>query len=386
MVSIFHQLGERDAEHSAQQFMEMTRRAIEREKNKSTKWKKKRPSKKASTVSRASGLTLPNPATNDQEEGRHRTISRPQRVRPPLAVDGIATLTAAQRTEFEKIKRESNMRSVESLASACIFENPAYTHLQEEYHNGDIPGLAVRPAVHNEYYQQWMRMQQGQVRTEEAIRQEAADGIRRSTSPVFSDSGWSHNRTLGLSPESPVDWSYPNPYMYTFGGGFNHAARAQAAQSPRRTASPPYSQPISRNRGYATVMQVHHNDDDDDDDDETNSDYTSIREEEEETEEDEEEGEEVGRREEGHNMATNSTHCQTTQHQLELERDRVSSLRQRQVMRSTSSCSMIGSERHLQELEKLSHDFTQPKADEQLELSEGVDKEWEQWIKMQEDE
>jgi hypothetical protein len=49
---------------------------------------------------------------------------------------------------------------------------------------------------------------------------------------------------------------------------------------------------------------------------------------------------------------------------------------------------MLGSQRHLQELEKIGRDFTQRQGDHQeSDLDdEGVDKEWEQWIKMQEDE
>lgn len=364
----------------------MTKRAIEREKqqNRSSKWKKKRSSKKAITVSKASGLTLPNPATIEQQEGEQRAIPRPQRVKPPLTVDGIATLTSAQRTEFEKIRREANIQSMDSLASTCVFENPAYNHLQEEYHNGCVPGLNPRPAVHNEYYQQWM---QRRASIEEASRLEAA---RRPTSPVFSDSGWSHNRTPGLSPESQVDLSYPNPYMCTFGVGFHlhPTAGSQAVQSPQRVAShPPFfsssnracSPPVLSNGGYATVIRDHRNDDNLET--EANFDDTSIQDDEDEDGEVENERLSEGGVEEVGTLPAVSVHI--TQH------DRDDSLPPRPgVVQSVStcSCSMIGSERHLQELEKLSHDFTRPKVNQQLDLTEGVDKEWEQWIKMQEDE
>lgn len=372
LIGIFHQLGERDAEASAQLFMEMTKRAIEREKEqtRSSKWKKKRYSKKAMTVSRASGLTLPNPATIEQQEGQQRTIPRPQRVKPPLTVDGIATLTATQRTEFEKTRQKANIQSMDSLTSACVFENPAYDHLREEYRNGYVPGLTQSPAVHNEYYQQWM---QRRADVEEATQLEAANGTRVSTSPVLSDSSWSHIRTPGLSPNSQVDWSYPNPYMCTFGVGFHlhPTARSQTAQSPQRVASPPFfpsinracSPPVLSNGGYATVIRDHHNYDHLGT--KANFDETSIEDDE------DEDGEGT--------MPAISVNV--TQHDRE-----GSYLSRPHVMQSVSSCSIIGSQRHLQELEKLSHDFTQPRVDQQLDLSEGVDKEWEQWVQMQEDE
>lgn len=397
MVSIFHELGERNAETSAEQFMEITRRAIEREKqqNKSSKWKKdkKRPSKKANTISRASGLTLSNPAIAEPDgDVAHSRTPHPQRSRPPLAVDGIATLTPAQRTEFEKIKRQANMRSTDSLASTCIFENPAYTHLQEECRNNgdlDLPGLNNRrPAGTNEYYQQWMQKQASRDEYNNAGREEsvaASDNTsyRRATSPVFSDSGWSHTRTPGLSPDSQVDWSnYPYYYYpYTFGGGFNLGLHAQTAgtatHSLQRGPSPPYarlnnngtpSPPIPSNVGGADVLRIDHS--------ETDSDYddisTSIREEEQENEnEDGDSIPHVGHHvewEHGNDTAPPRQTCA-------------------QVMGGASSFSVFGSERHLQELEKIGHDFTHLKDDqEQLELSKGVDKEWEQWIKMQEDE
>ena len=66
----------------------------------------------------------------------------------------------------------------------------------------------------------------------------------------------------------------------------------------------------------------------------------------------------------------------------------MASLQPPKVMRSVSNCSsMLGSQRHIEELEKIGRDFTQHKGDQESDLDdEGVDKEWEQWIKMQEDE
>ena len=420
MVGIFHQLGERDAESSAQQFIELTRRAIEREKrqNKSLKWKKKRASKKANTVSRATGLSLANPATTevDGRQLAHSQPRHPHRMRPPLAVDGIATLTAAQRTEFEKIKRQANMRSMESLTASCVFENPAYTHFQENqsfthnqelYNNAEgvpglqprarereqtahnpyyqqcVPGLQPRArereqTAHNPYYQQWI---QRRTSVEGHGEQDTMTerGARRSTaSPIFSDSGWSHTSTTGLSPDSTTDWIYP--YPYTIGGGFNlQAATAAQYEYPmemsRPACVPGYnatpSHYIQGDGGYAQVMRVNRNNESET---ETNSDYASIREEEEEEEEGEPERDEDGE-------ITSHLSYQDCEDEIN-----DSSHRQPRVMRSASSCSVIGSQRHLQEIERISHDFTHPNVDQELELSEGVDKEWEQWIKMQEDE
>ena len=365
-MSIFHQLGESDAEASAQQFTEMTRRAIEKEKqlNKSSKTKKRR-LRKANTVSRATGLTLSNLATAEHGGQPSSRPPRPQRVRPPLAVDGIVTLTAAQRTEFEKMKRQATMRSSEMLASTCIFENPAYIHLQEEYQlSQDASNPDPRP-VQNEYYQQWMQQRMStEVERDRQRQQEAVGGMRRSMSPVFSDSGWSHTRTPGLSPESQQDWSYS--YPYTFGGELN-------LHSPQRDTVPLFftngipSPPVLSDGGFSDNMQLDH------EGSETDTDYTSVRDEDEEEEEEEGEGEGV--------MVTVATHA---------NHDRgggnTAYLQQPQVVRSVSSYSILGSERHFQELKKLSQDFTQPAAVRGLELGEGVDKEWEQWIKMQEDE
>ena len=446
MVGIFHQLGERDAESSAQQFIELTRRAIEREKrqNKSLKWKKKRASKKANTVSRATGLSLANPATTEVDGGQlaHSQPRHPHRMRPPLAVDGIATLTAAQRTEFEKIKRQANMRSMESLTASCVFENPAYTHFQENqsfthnqelYNNAEgvpdlqprarereqtahnpyyqqcvpglqprarereqtahnpyyqqcVPGLQPRArereqTAHNPYYQQWIQRRtsvEGHAWEQDTMTER---GVRRSTaSPIFSDSGWSHTSTTGLSPDSTTDWIYP--YPYTIGGGFNlQAATAAQYEYPMEMSrpacvpgyNPTPSQHIQGDGGYAQVMRVNRNNESET---ETNSDYASIREEEEEEEEEEGEAE---RDDDGE--ITSHISYQDCEDEIN-----DSSHRQPRVMRSASSCSVIGSQRHFQEIERISHDFTHPNVDQELELSEGVDKEWEQWIKMQEDE
>ena len=384
LVGIFHQLGERNAEASAQKFTELTRKAIEREKEQNEtkrkkKKKKKRSLKKSNTVSRMSGLTLSNPALSEQDgrTGRARP-PRPQRPRPPLAVDGIATLTAAQRTEFEKLRRQTtNMRSTESLASACVFDNPAYTHLQEEYdqNGGVLPGLSGTP-VHNEYYQQWLL---NRTSGYQDVQLEMASEARRSMSPVFSDAGWSHNRTLGLSPdlESQVDWCYPYAYpYYTFGGGLNTHVQGLPPQSPRgMTMSPqpfPPSGYVSRSpttlgerRGYGNVMRVEHSDTES----EMMSEYASVRGEEEDEGDDED-------------FAVNHQH----HHQQTSGED--ASPQHPRVMRSTSNCSVLGSQRHFEELEKIGRDFTtHQKGDrEDTELSDGIDKEWEQWILMQEEE
>ena len=86
LVDIFHQLGESDAEASAQLFTEMTRREIEKEKqlNKASKRKKKRLSKKASTISISSGLTLENPSTTERDGPQQQNIAT---ARPPRTPD-----------------------------------------------------------------------------------------------------------------------------------------------------------------------------------------------------------------------------------------------------------------------------------------------------------
>ena len=379
LVGIFHQLGESDAEASAQLFMEMTRREIEQEKqlSKASKRKKKRLSKKASTISRSSGLTLSNPSTTEQDRryvGQQNIATarppRPQRVRPPLAVDGIVTLTAAQRTEFEKIKRQADMRSTESLAATCIFENPAYIHLQEEYRNqGGAPSQIPNP-VQNEYYNQWMQRRRYM---EEYRNQEGVSDFRRSASPVFSDSGWSHTRTPGLSPESQTDWTYSD--LYTIYRGGQNLLTAAHTLPPQRVTTPPLlggsgirSPPVLSDGGYSDGLRRHH----DYTDTESENDYASIR--------DEEEEGAVERDTTATTLAKNTND--------DREAGKMASLQRPKVMRSTSNCSMLGSARHLQELEKIGHDFTQHKAtDQESDLDdEGVDKEWEQWIKMQEDE
>ena len=390
LVGIFHQLGESDAEASAQLFMEMTRREIEKEKelSKMSKQKRKRLSKKANMISRASGLTLTNPS-NAAERERYQPQNiatarppRPQRVRPPLAVDGIVTLTPAQRTEFEKMKRQAHMRSTDSLAAACIFENPAYIHLQEEYHNQggaqgyEVPVLNQNPAQ-NEYYQQWMqrRRDMEDYRNHEAMMSD----LRRSTSPVLSDSGWSHTRTPGLSPESQIDWNYSDLYTLHQGGQPLHTAHALPLQRARVTAplflgsSEVHSPPVLSDGGHSDHLR-HHNYDDT----ESENDYTSIRDE-------QEVEEEVDQRDTVPRLAATTT--DTNGDREGIGGKQMATLQPPKVMRSTSNCSMLGSQRHLQELEKIGRDFTQPKADQESDLDdEGVDKEWEQWIKMQEDE
>ena len=385
MVGIFHQLGENDAEASAQLFMEVTRREIEKEKqlNKMSKRKKKRLSKKANTISRSSGLTLTNPSnTAEQERYQPQNIAtarppRPQRVRPPLAVDGIVTLTPAQRTEFERMKRQAHMRSTDSLSAVCIFENPAYIHLQEEYHNQGgahshgVPGVSPNPAQ-NEYYQQWMqrRRHMEEYRNHEAIMGDS----RRSTSPVFSDSGWSHTRTPGLSPESQLDWTYSDLYTLYPSGQHFHTLPLQrgVTTSPFFGSSGVPSPPVLSDGGYPNHLQHH-----DYDDTESENDYTSVR----------DEQEEVITQREAVPQPVAATIGTNGGNQVGKGGQLMASLQRPKVMRSTSSCSVLGSQRHLQELEKIGRDFTQPKADQESDLDdEGVDKEWEQWIKMQEDE
>ena len=393
LVGVFHQLGESDAEASAQLFMEMTRREIEREKqlNKASKRKKKRLLKKSSTISRSSGLTLANPSNMEQLDGYQRQNDniatarppRPQRIRPPLAVDGIVTLSAAQRTEFEKMKRQrAHMRSTDSLAAACIFENPAYTHLQEEYHNQQdgVPGSSPVPAQ-NEYYQQWVQRRRDM--EEYRNHREREIGFERSTSPAFSDSGWSHTRTPGLSPESQLDWTYSDLYtIYQSGQNRHHdLPYTLPLQRPGVTsAQPPFfggsgirspSLLIMSDGGYSDDSR-HYNYDDT----ESENGYASIR---------QEEDNEIPERDTVHVMRTvTATEDTSGNREGELTETSVQRSSQSRVMRSTSSCS---SQRHLQELEKIGRDFTRPKAEhEESDLEEGIDKEWEQWIKMQEDE
>ena len=388
LVGIFHQMGESDAEASAQLFMEMTRREIEKEKqlSKMSKQKRERLSKKANTISRASGLTLTNPS-NAAERERYQPQNiatarppRPQRVRPPLAVDGIVTLTPAQRTEFEKMKRQAHMRSTDSLAAACIFENPAYIHLQEEYHHnqGGVRGYEVpvpnpNPAQ-NEYYQQWIRRRRDmeEYRNHEAMMSD----FRRSTSPVLSDSGWSHTRTPGLSPESQLDWTYSDLYTLHQGGQPLHTAHTLPLQRAGVTApfflgsSRVHSPPVLSDGGHSDHLRHHSYDDT-----ESENDYSSSRDEQEEADQ-----RDTVPRPVAITKGTNGDQEGKGGKQM-------ASLQPPKVMRSTSNCSMLGSKRHLQELEKIGRDFTQPKADQESDLDdEGVDKEWEQWIKMQEDE
>ena len=386
--------------------MEMTRREIEKEKqiSKMSKRKRKRLSKKANTISRSSGLTLTNPSPNtaaEQERSRPQNIAtarppHPQRARPPLAVDGIITLTPAQRTEFEKMKREAHMRSTDSLAAACIFENPAYIHLQEEYHNQggacgyEVPVLPNPNPAQNEYYQQWMqrRRDMEEYRNHEVV--PSSSDFIRSTSPIFSDSGWSHTRTPDLSPEqSRLDWTYSDLYTLHQGGPPLHATLASSLQRAGITAplflgsSGVHSPPVLRNDGghsdhhNVNIRQHHHHHYDDI---ESDNDSVSISDEQEEDSE-------------GDTMPPQRRPAATirgTNSDQEGEgRKQTATLQPPKVMRSISNCSsMLGSQRHLQELEKIGRDFTHHKGgDQESDLDdEGVDKEWEQWIKMQEDE
>lgn len=407
LVGIFHQLGENDAEASAQLFMEMTRREIEKEKqiSKMSKRKRKRLSKKANTISRSSGLTLTNPSPNtaaEQERSRPQNIAtarppHPQRARPPLAVDGIITLTPAQRTEFEKMKREAHMRSTDSLAAACIFENPAYIHLQEEYHNQggacgyEVPVLPNPNPAQNEYYQQWMqrRRDMEEYRNHEVV--PSSSDFIRSTSPVFSDSGWSHTRTPGLSPEqSQLDWTYSDLYTLHQGGPPLHATLASSLQRAGVTAplflgsSGVHSPPVLRNDGghsdHHNVIRQHHHHHYDDIESDNNS--VSISDEQEE----DSEGDTMPPQ---RRLAATIRGTNGDQDGEGRKQTATATLQPPKVMRSVSNCSsMLGSQRHLQELEKIGRDFTHHKGgDQESDLDdEGVDKEWEQWIKMQEDE
>ena len=387
--------------------MEMTRREIEKEKqiSKMSKRKRKRLSKKANTISRSSGLTLTNPSPNtaaEQERSQPQNIAtarppHPQRARPPLAVDGIITLTPAQRAEFEKMKREAHMRSTDNLAAACIFENPAYIHLQEEYHNQggacgyEVPVLPNPNPAQNEYYQQWMqrRRDMEEYRNHEVV--PSSSDFIRSTSPIFSDSGWSHTRTPGLSPEqSQLDWTYSDLYTLHQGGPPLHATLASSLQRAGVTAplflgsSGVHSPPVLRNDGghsdhHNTIRQHHHHHYDDI---ESDNDSVSVSDEQEE----DSDGDTMPpqRRPAATIRSTNSD-----QEGEGRKQTATATLQPPKVMRSVSNCSsMLGSQRHLQELEKIGRDFTHHKGgDQESDLDdEGVDKEWEQWIKMQEDE
>jgi hypothetical protein len=393
--------------------MEMTRREIEKEKqiSKMSKRKRKRLSKKANTISRSSGLTLTNPSPNaaaEQERHQPQNIAtarppHPVRARPPLAVDGIVTFTPAQRTEFEKMKRQAHMRSTDSLAAACIFENPAYIHLQEEYHNqGGACGYEVpvniipnpNPAQ-NEYYQQWMQRKSDMegYRNHEVV---PNDNFRRSTSPVFSDSGWSHTRTPGLSPyQSQLDWTYSDLYTLHQGGPPLHATLALSLQRAGVNAplflgsSGIHSPPVMRNGGHSAnhhhniIRQRHRHHHYDDT--ESENDSVSVSDEQEE----DSEGDTTMPMPPHDQARPAAATIRGTNGDQEGEgRKQTASLQPPKVIRSTSSCSMLGSQRHLQELEKIGRDFTQRQGDHQeSDLDdEGVDKEWEQWIKMQEDE
>lgn len=396
-MGIFHQLGESDAEASAQLFTELTRREIEKEKqlSKMSKRKRKRLSKKASTISRSSGLTLSNPTPNAAERERYQPQNiatarppRPQRVRPPLAVDGIVTLTPAQRTEFEKIKRQAHTRSTDSLAAACIFENPAYIHFQEEYHNQggacgyEVPVRNDPNPLQNEYYQQWMQRRRGM---EEYRHTEPVPGdFRRSTSPVFSDSGWSHTRTPGLSPnQSQLDWTYSDLYTIHQSGPPLPLHTAHGLPLQRAGVTGPLFLGCSEVHslpppmlGYSDHNIQHH------------SYYADAESENNSASSGDEEEEEMAA-DQRESMPQSAANIRDTNGDREGEGGKqMASLRPPKVMRSTSNCSMLGSQRHFQELEKIGRDFTQHKGDqESSDLDdEGVDKEWEQWIKMQEDE
>lgn len=379
--------------------MEMTRKEIEKEKqlSKMSKQKRKKLSKKANTISRSSGLTLTNSMSNAGERERYQLQNiatarppRPQRVRPPLAVDGIVTLTPAQRTEFEKMKRQAHMRSTDSLAAACIFENPAYTHLREEYHNQqggacgyEGPVLNPNPAQ-NEYYQQWMqrRRDMEEYRNPEAM----ASDFRRSTSPVFSDSGWSHTRTPGLSPESQLEWTYSDLYTLYQGGPRLHSTHALPSQRPGVTAplflgsSEVHSPPVLSNGRHSDHFQHLCNYDNT----ESENDSVSFRDEQEEDSEAEQRDNTVPQP----RPAATIKESDTSGNREGEGGKQMASLQPPKVMRSVSNCSsMLGSQRHIEELEKIGRDFTQHKGDQESDLDdEGVDKEWEQWIKMQEDE
>ena len=284
------------------------------------------------TISRSSGLKTCSPRANTSSI----IPSQPQLERSGSTRNKMGTWSTARGRQYLSQQKETVSNS-ESFSSMLVFENPATAFLQDQYkYQAEV---AARVADQTHLYDRAAQAQ--------------------DTSPTDSSLSFPYahqpGQFQGIGPAGLDNEEEVYPF-YSLGNVI------QTSRSPSSTlpSSHPSHLPPPPPREFAEnefFVDVHHNPDA-----ESTTDYESI-------------SENIPTRlpRQDSNPTPESTPTAGANHRMSVC--------------STSTCTYTssqiwGSERHVEEIQRLQEDFSQTSGPSELGLDEGVDKEWEQWLNL----